>query len=97
MNATQVPQWLVEAQRRGAEPCVVVLRNAVHSDGRKGDAYIGADNQFSTLDAATAQVFERFDADRFADHWRGWYHGFYGGARIDVVDAADLREIEARG
>jgi hypothetical protein len=65
----------------------VRMLNARHNDGRVGDAYIGNDFQFSTLDPLAAHVFSRFDADRFADHWRGWYRGFAGGCTIEVVQA----------
>lgn len=69
------------------EPCLVVMRNAKHSDGRKGDAYIGHRLEFSTLDKSEAHTFSRHEAERFADHWRGWYRGFAGGVTIDVVPA----------
>jgi hypothetical protein len=62
---------------------VVVMRNAKHSDGRQGDAYIGNDLQFSTLDPSEARAFDEYEAERFRDHWRGWYRGFAGGATID--------------
>jgi hypothetical protein len=63
----------------------VCLRNATHSDGRKGDAYIGNSLEFSTLDKTEAHAFDQYEAERFANHWRGWYRGFHGGATIDIV------------
>lgn len=78
------PQWLIEAQKRMDEPCVVCMVNAKHSDGRRGDAFIGNSLQFDTLNPASAHVFTRYEAERYADHWRGWYHGFAGGCVIEV-------------
>jgi hypothetical protein len=80
-------EWLKEAMAKLEEPCVVCLLNATHSDGRRGDAYIGDSLQFDTLDPSKAHVFCRFDADHYADHWRGWYRGFAGGATIEVRPA----------
>lgn len=81
---TPTPQWLIDAQAKMAEPAIVVMLNATHKDGRKGDAYIGDSLQFDTLDPAAAHVFTRGEADRYADHWRGWYRGFAGGCSIEV-------------
>ena len=78
------PQWLIEAQAKDAEPCVVCMVNAKHSDGRQGDAYIGPGMEFNTLDVSEAHVFPRGEAERYADHWRGWYRGFAGGCQIEV-------------
>jgi hypothetical protein len=75
---------------------VVCMPNASHSDGRKGDAYIGNDLQFSTLDLTQAHAFNKFDADRYAEHWRGWYRGFAGGVTIEIRrargEAAECRK-----
>lgn len=73
------------------EPCVVCMVGAVkRAPGGatiKGDAYLGTDLEFSTLDPFAANVFKRYDAERFANHWRGWYSGFAGGVQIEVRDA----------
>lgn len=68
-------------------PRVVCLRDAKHSDGRKGDAFLGHDLTFSTLDKSKAEVFPRWNADRYADHWRGLWRGFAGRVAIEVMPA----------
>jgi hypothetical protein len=66
----------------------VCLVNATKRDSNgetiRGDAYLGQDLEFSTLDASQAKQFDQFEADLFADHWRGWYRGFHGGYTIEV-------------
>lgn len=56
------------------------------SDGQmyRGDAYLGNDLEFSTLDPKQAKTFDQYEAERFVDHWRGWYRGFHGGVAIEI-------------
>lgn len=67
-----------------SEKFAVCMKNAKHPDGRSGDAYLGSRFEFSTLDPAEAYAFDKYEAERFADHWRGWYRGFAGGVSIEV-------------
>jgi hypothetical protein len=65
---------------------IVVLKNAVHSDGRRGDAYLGGSGceGFNTDVRAEAHQFDQIDAERFADHFRDQWHGFAGTVDIRV-------------
>jgi len=71
---------------------IVCMINAKHSDGRVGDAFLGRDLEFSTLDANEAEQFDAHDAERFANHWRYWYRGFSGGCVIEVRGAGAKAE-----
>lgn len=62
---------------------VLAMPNASHPDGRKGTAYLGRDLKWSTLDPLEAQTFGRVEAERYADHWRGWWRGL-GGSVIEL-------------
>lgn len=68
---------------------IVVLRNAVDSENRLCAAYVGGSGRFDTTDAAKAQRFSmRLEAEERANHWRGWWRGFHGGADIAVIEVA---------
>lgn len=84
MSANELSFWQHHVTS-GMALYAVCLRNAVHSDGRRGDAYLGTDLDFSTLDPLQAQSMYRYEAERYAKHWQNRYRGFYGGARIEVV------------
>jgi hypothetical protein len=56
---------------------VVCMLNAKHSDGRRGDAYIGRSLEFSTLDPAEACQFDKFEAEHYAEHWYKLFRGFW--------------------
>jgi hypothetical protein len=62
----------------------VCMTNAVDKDGNRCEAYIGQDYKFSTTNPDEAMDFDAYDAKRFADHWKGWYRGFAGGASIEI-------------
>ena len=65
---------------------IVVLKNAVSRDGRKCEAYLGGNGcqGFNTDKREEAHQFDQYDADRFADHFSGWYRGFAGAVDIRV-------------
>lgn len=52
-------------------------------------AYLGGNgcHGFNVDNAVAAHRFDLYNATRFADHFRGWYRGFAGGAKIEVVPA----------
>jgi hypothetical protein len=66
---------------------IVVLKNAVHSDGRRGDAYLGGSGceGFSTDVRSEAHQFAcQYQAEDFAQAQRDRYRGFAGDVEIRV-------------
>ena len=59
-----------------------------NANSPSGAAYLGGNgcNGFDTDSEAAAHRFsDKDEAESFADHFHGWWRGFAGGARIEVV------------
>lgn len=63
---------------------IVCLQNANSPTGR---AYLGGNGTdgFNTDKDSEAFRFDEMTAERYANHFRGWFRGFAGGADIVVL------------